>query len=591
MKSLKSLLPYFAKYKWKTLAGVLFILLANLFKTYNPVVVRNAINELVHELGVSDGINLSVFSTVILQFVGIYFLVAIFEGLFTFFMRQTIIVVSRNIEYDLKNKLYNHYQYLDQAFFRKNNTGDLMNRITEDISRVRMFIGPSIMYSLNLFIMFVFCATNMIRVNWQLALFVLIPMPILSYTIFKLNSKINKTSEELQSKLSNLTTLTQETYSGIRVIQSYVQEKAMSLFFKKASEDYKTESLKLAKIEAFYFPFIMFLVGLCLVIIVLVGGFLNINGKISIGNIAEFMLYLNMLTFPMSALGWAVALTQQASVSMRRINEFLDLKPTVINEEGEVGKVAGKIIFDEVTFEYPDSGIVALKNISFTIQKGQQVAIIGKTGSGKTTILDLCMRMYDVSKGEIRIDDKPIKDWNTKSLRNSFGYVTQDVFLFSDSIENNIKFGEKGNSGLSLEELAAIAAVESEIEKFALKYDTIVGERGVTLSGGQKQRISIARALASIPDVLLFDDCLSAVDAQTEKKIEENLRKVAEHKTSIIVTHRIFSQFNFDLILVMDKGEIIERGTHENLMQLKGLYYTLYHQQKTEKDKVENVLS
>lgn len=591
MKSLKTLLPYFAKYKWKTLAGFLFILLANLFKTYNPVVVRDAINELTHQLGISTTVDMNALAVVILRFVGIYFMVAIFEGLFTFFMRQTIIVVSRDIEYDLKNKLYNHYQYLDQAFFRKNNTGDLMNRITEDISRVRMFIGPSIMYTLNLVIMFVFCATNMIRVNWEMALYVLIPMPILSFTIYKLNSKINKTSERLQSKLSDLTTVTQETYSGIRVIQSYVQEKAMSLFFKDASEEYKKESLKLAKIEAFYFPFIMFLVGFCLVIIVLVGGFLNINGKISVGNIAEFMLYLNMLTFPISALGWAVALTQQAAVSMRRINEFLDLKPTVFNDSDDKKKVEGKIEFQDVTFEYPDSGIVALKNINFSISKGQQVAIIGKTGSGKTTILDLCLRMYDVSRGQINIDDKPIKEWDTKTLRNSFGYVTQDVFLFSDSIENNIRFGAKGNTTLTSKELAKVAAVDLEIEKFSAKYDTIVGERGVTLSGGQKQRISIARALASNPDLLLFDDCLSAVDAQTEKEIEENLRTVAQGKTSIIVTHRIFSQFNFDLILVMDKGEIVERGTHEDLMQLKGLYYTLYHQQKTEKDKVENVLS
>jgi ATP-binding cassette subfamily B multidrug efflux pump len=431
----------------------------------------------------------------ILKFSAIYFAVALVEGVFTFFMRQTIIVVSRNIEYDLKNKLYNHYQYLDQAFFRRHNTGDLMNRITEDVSRVRMFVGPSVMYTVNLAMMFIFCSYNMFRVSWELSLCVLIPMPILSFTIFKLNRKINKTSEILQAKLSDLTTMAQESYSGIRVIKSYVQEKAMGQFFENESDDYKKQALYLAKIEAFYFPFILFLVGMCLLIIVFVGGYLQMQGKISTGNIAEFLLYLNMLTFPMSALGWAVALTQQAAVSMRRINEFLDEKPSVINTDGHQAKLQGDIKFENTTFEYPDSGIQALHGIDLHIKAGQKVAIVGKTGSGKTTLFDLIMRMYDTSSGKIKIDEIDVKEWKTDALREQIAYVPQDVFLFSDTIENNILFGNATENDAAAN-LATSAAIHDEISQFDLGYQTLVGERGVTLSGGQKQRISIARALA-----------------------------------------------------------------------------------------------
>jgi ATP-binding cassette subfamily B multidrug efflux pump len=439
LKSLRTLLPYFSNYKLKTALGILFIVLANLFKTYNPVVVRDAINQLVAQL--EQPTDATSVTKIVLSFSLVFFVVAILEGIFTFFMRQTIIVVSRFIEKDMKAKLFDHYQYLDQAFFRRNNTGDLMNRVTEDIARVRMFIGPSIMYSLNLLVMFIFCTVNMVRVNWQLALFVLIPMPILSYTIYRLNSSINKTSEELQAKLSDLTTMAQESFSGIRVIQAYVQEKMMARFFEDASEEYKTESLKLARIEAFYFPLIMFLVGFCLLIIILVGGYFNINGKISIGNIAEFMLYLNMLTFPMSALGWAVALTQQAAVSMRRINTFMEEQPSVLNQEAPGFTLNGDIEFKDVTFIYPDSGIKAIGHLNMHIKAGQRVAIIGKTGSGKSTIADLCMRMYDVTEGQVMIDGKPIQQINTASLRQSVGYVPQDVFLFSDTISSNLLFG------------------------------------------------------------------------------------------------------------------------------------------------------
>lgn len=578
MKSLRTLLPYFSNYKLKTALGILFIVLANLFKTYNPVVVRDAINQLVEQL--EQPTDATSVTKIVLSFSLVFFVVAILEGIFTFFMRQTIIVVSRYIEKDMKAKLFDHYQYLDQAFFRRNNTGDLMNRVTEDIARVRMFIGPSIMYSLNLLVMFVFCTVNMVRVNWQLALFVLIPMPILSYTIYRLNSSINKTSEELQAKLSDLTTMAQESFSGIRVIQAYVQEKMMARFFEDASEEYKTESLKLARIEAFYFPLIMFLVGFCLLIIILVGGYFNINGKISIGNIAEFMLYLNMLTFPMSALGWAVALTQQAAVSMRRINAFMGEQSSVLNHDAPAFTLNGDIEFRDVTFVYPDSGIKAISHLNMHIKAGQRVAIIGKTGSGKSTIADLCMRMYDVTEGQVLIDGKPIQQVNTASLRQSVGYVPQDVFLFSDTISSNLLFGNNTENRAPV--LAKQVAINEEIEKFPEAYDTMVGERGVMLSGGQKQRISIARALSGNPKMLILDDCLSAVDARTEKIIEHNLLDEMKARTTIVITHRVFSSISFDNIFVLDGGVLIEQGTHEELMQRNGFYSHLYIQQTAE---------
>lgn len=540
--------------------------------------VRDAINKLVAHLEhPTDATSLT---EIVVAFSIVFFVVAILEGIFTFFMRQTIIVVSRFIEKDMKAKLFDHYQYLDQAFFRRNNTGDLMNRVTEDIARVRMFIGPSIMYSLNLLVMFIFCTVNMVRVNWQLALFVLIPMPILSYTIYRLNSSINKTSEELQAKLSDLTTMAQESFSGIRVIQAYVQEKMMARFFEDASEEYKTESLKLARIEAFYFPLIMFLVGFCLLIIILVGGYFNINGKISIGNIAEFMLYLNMLTFPMSALGWAVALTQQAAVSMRRINAFMEEQPSVLNQDAPAFTLNGDIEFRDVTFVYPDSGIKAISHLNLHIKAGQRVAIIGKTGSGKSTIADLCMRMYDVTEGQVLVDGKPIQQVNTASLRQSVGYVPQDVFLFSDTISSNLLFGNNTDNQAPV--LAKQVAINDEIEKFPESYSTMVGERGVMLSGGQKQRISIARALSGNPKMLILDDCLSAVDARTEKIIEHNLLDAMKARTTIVITHRVFSSISFDTIFVLDAGVLIEQGTHNELMQRNGFYSHLYNQQTAE---------
>jgi ATP-binding cassette subfamily B multidrug efflux pump len=585
MKHLFTLNKYFAQHKWRVLSGFLFIILANLFKTYNPSVVRNAVNSVVENVcHVQSAVNgkdylMAQLSITLLIFLATYIIVALLEGFFTFMMRQTIIVVSRLIEYDMKNDMYAHYQKLDLAFYRKNNTGDLMNRITEDVSRVRMFVGPSLMYSANLVCMFVLCTVAMIRVNWQLALFVLIPMPFLSLLIYMLNTRINKGSEQLQAKLSDITTNAQESYSGIRVIQAYVQEKAMLGFFEKESDEYKELSMKLAKIESLYFPLITLLVGLSMSIIVYVGGIYVGNGKVTMGNIAEFIMYLNMLTFPVSALGWAVSLTQRAAVSMERINQFMDVQPTVLNDDGSKAVVKGNIEFKNVDFVYADTGIHAIRDVSFKIPAGQRWAIVGKTGSGKTTLADLCIRMYDATKGEIKIDGINIREWNTGQLRNQIGFVPQDIFLFSESIQENVNFG----ATTSTLERAAIyadhASIHEEIKQFPQGYETVVGERGVTLSGGQKQRISIARALAKEPNILILDDCLSAVDAATEKQIEKNLNTVLAGKTSLIITHRIFSLMYFDNILVLDNGAIAESGKHERLVAAGGIYAELYEKQ------------
>ncbi len=592
MKHLLTLNKYFGHYKLRVFGGILFVILSNAFRTYNPRIVGEAIDSVAGFLkqaqlpggdAISGALDTGLGKQLFIFFC-IYMGVALMEGLFTFLMRQTIIVVSRLIEFDLKNDVYQHYQQLDTAFYKRNNTGDLMNRITEDVSRVRMYVGPAIMYSVNLFFTITFAVVAMLSINPKLTLYVLIPLPVLSFIIYYVNKLIEKVSTEIQAKLSDLTTQAQENYSGIRVVQAYNREENMSQHFEAESNLYKAKSLHLAKIDAIYFPAMNFLIGLSLIATIYFGGIEVGAGKLTPGNIAEFLIYMNMLMWPVSSLGWVASLIQRASASMKRINEFLKQQPTIQNNNTAIEKLQGNITFNNVNFVYPDTGIKALKNVTFNIPKGQRWAIIGRTGSGKTTIAELLMRMYDVTDGTIKIDNKNLHDWNLGSLRHQIGYVPQDVFLFSDTVSENIAFGVKEMQQSEVEKFARYASVDNEIEHFQHGYQTMIGERGVTLSGGQKQRISIARALIKQPNMLILDDCLSAVDAATEKAIQQQLDEVLRGKTAIIITHRIFALIQFDNILVLDDGTIAEQGTHDELMKRKGIYAGLYaHQMEEER--------
>lgn len=512
---------------------------------------------------------------------------ALLRGFFLFLMRQTIIVMSRHIEYDQKNEVYKHYQQLDTAFYKTHSTGDLMNRIAEDVSRVRMFTGPAIMYLANLVAIISLSVFFMLKRDAELTLYALAPLPILAITIYFVNNTINKKSEQIQQSLSDLTTNAQESYSGIRVIKSFVQEKAMLGFFAKNSEEYKKNAIGLAKVEAVYFPSITFLIGLSTLLTIMIGGLHHIANpdKTNLATIVEFVMYVNMLTFPVSAIGLTASMIQRAAASQKRINEFLDTTPTIQNPPGAIKEpLQGNIGFENVNFIYPHTGIHALKNFNLQIKKGEKVAIVGRTGSGKSTVAQLLLRMYDVSSGKIELDKKDIQKLDLASLREQISYVPQDVFLFSETVENNIGFGLGKTDRTAIERAARQASVDKEIGGFTQQYDTLIGERGVTLSGGQKQRISIARALIKNPNLVIFDDCLSAVDARTEKEIIGNLNEYLQDKTAIIITHRIFSLFSFDKIVVLENGEIVEQGTHQQLMGMNGYYSGLYaRQQEQEK--------
>jgi len=511
------------------------------------------------------------------------FVLAIISGFFMFLMRQTIIVMSRHIEFDQKNEIYNHYQNLDFTFYKKNTTGDLMNRISEDVSRVRMYTGPALMYFINLAAVIGFSIYFMLQSDVRLTLYALLPLPLLAITIYYVNAIINKKSEKIQQILSNLTANAQESYSGIRVIKSFVQEADMISFFKKNSEQYRESALSLAKTDSIYFPTMGLMIGMSTLITILIGSLdvvHHVEGA-SVGKIAEFVLYIQMLTFPVSAIGWTASMTQRAAASQKRINEFLET-PSSISDSLEVKdySLKGNIKFKQLNFTYKNTGIHAVQDFSLEIKKGQKIAIIGKTGSGKTTIAQLLLRMYDADNGSLKFDDTDIQQIRLKSLRSQISYVPQDNFLFSDTIENNIKFGKPGASFIEVENAAKAAGIFNEIMKFENGFQTIVGERGITLSGGQKQRISIARALIKKPEIVIFDDCLSAVDARTEKQILENLNDALAEKTAIIITHRIFSLFRFDKIIVMDHGKIAESGTHQDLLLKNGLYAEMYKKQQ-----------
>ncbi len=515
------------------------------------------------------------------------FVIAIISGFFMFLMRQTIIVMSRHVEYDQKNEIFSHYQKLDTNFYKTHSTGDLMNRIADDVSKVRMYTGPAIMYFINLAAVLGFSVYFMAKASPKLTLVALAPLPILAIAIYLVNTIINKKSERIQSLLSDLTANAQESYSGIRVIKSFVQEKAMMGFFRRNSDSYKDNALSLAKTEAIYFPSMALLIGLSTLITIMVGSLdvvNNVEGA-SVGRIAEFVMYIQMLTFPVSAIGWTASMTQRAATSQRRINEFLHTEPTMKNEEDALKpSLGGNVSLVNVDFVYPHTGIRALKDFSLQINKGEKIAIVGRTGSGKSTIAQLLLHMYEPQKGVVNFDGIPINKIDINSLRTQISYVPQDVFLFSETVSNNIRFGLDNATEGAVVEAAKQASIHNEIEKFQHGYKTMIGERGVTLSGGQKQRISIARALLKDPKIVIFDDCLSAVDARTEKEIIGNLYRFLEDKTALIITHRIFSMFEFDKIIVLDEGKIVEQGRHDELLTQNGYYAEMYNRQQ-EQDK------
>ncbi|MHB8207882.1 ABC transporter ATP-binding protein [Mucilaginibacter sp.] len=592
MKHLAYLNKFLLKYRWRLIPGILFVVISNIFSVLLAPVVRMAFDMVADNISIYELFNgfnrqaiiYKIFGSGLLLFGLVVLGLSLVRGLFLFFMRQTIILMSRHIEYDLKNEIYAHYQVLSLAFYRRHNTGDLMNRVTEDVSRVRMYLGPGIMYSLNTIILFVMVIYLMLTVNTRLAIFSILPLPILVLIIFYINNVINFRSEKIQERLSILSSFVQENFSGIRVIKSYVRENYVRKNFAVESEHYKEHSMALVKVQALFYPTMLLLVGISNVIIIYVGGVEVMKGNISAGNVAEFIVYLNMLTFPVMSLGWVTSLIQRASASQKRINEFLHEQPEIVSPKVSKEKISGKITFDNVSFIYPDTGIQALKSVSFTINPGEMVAIIGRTGSGKSTIANLLMRMYDTTGGEVLIDDKSLLQYNLEGYRSQIGFVPQEVFLFSDTIANNIAFSADVLNMPVVEQAAKDAAVYKNIMELEKGFETLIGERGVTLSGGQKQRVSIARAIVKHPQILVFDDCLSAVDTRTEEEILNNLGNVMKDKTSIIIAHRISTIKNADKILVMDSGQIIEQGNHEYLMQQKGIYFELYEKQLLEEE-------
>ena len=590
MKELAYLNKFFYKYRWRLLPGVLFVIISNLFAVLPAQVIRIAfdlVNENIALFRLFNGFNRQeliskIFGQSLLFFGVIVLILALIRGLFLFFMRQTIILMSRHIEYDLKNEIYLHYQKLSMAFYRRNNTGDLMNRVTEDVSRVRMYLGPGIMYTINTIVLFILVIVSMFNVNTRLTVFSLLPLPILAITIYYVHSMINHRSEKIQEQLSSLSSFVQETFSGIRVIKAYVREDDIRRKFNVESENYKSHSMSLVQIQALFYPIMLLLVGLSTIITVYIGGVEVINGNISSGNIAEFIVYVNQLTFPVMSLGWVTSLIQRAAASQKRINEFLNTNPEINSVSGEKTDLQGNVTFKNVSFKYPDTGIQAIKNISFEVKNGEFLAIIGRTGSGKSTIANLLMRMYDADNGQILLDGKPIGRLDIQHFRQQIGFVPQEVFLFSETIYNNIAFGMTEAQPGKVEMAAKNAAVFENIMEFDKGFQTLIGERGITLSGGQKQRLSIARAIIKEPQILIFDDCLSAVDTRTEEEILGNLSNLMKNKTSILIAHRVSTIKNADRILVMDSGEIIEQGTHDELMALKGSYYDLFEKQLLE---------
>ena len=602
MKELKYLNKYLFKYKWHLILGTVFVIISNIFQIVPGPLVRLAIDLVVDNIRLYQGFSgtelqadfFKVFAFGILVYAGLILLMALLRGIFLYFMRQTLIVMSRLIEFDLKNEIFQHYQVLPISFYRRNNTGDLMNRISEDVGRVRMYLGPAIMYGLTLATLFLMLIPFMFDISAKLTWYALSPLPLLSLSIFLVNNKVERRAEQIQESQSKLSTFVQEAFSGIRVLKSFNRENESTGRFDIETEHYRKQSLRLTKVQSLFFPLIMGLIGLSTILTVYAGSAEVINGNLTFGNIAEFIIYVNLLTWPVTSLGWTTSLVQRAEVSQKRINEFLRTETTIISEKNLVSDIKGKVEFRNVSFVYPDTGIKAMRDISFTIEPGESLAIIGTTGSGKSTISNLISRLYDVREGEILIDDIPITHYDLHSLRSQIGYVPQDVFLFSDSIFNNIGFGIKNPDESKVLQAARDADVYENIMRFPQGFNTRVGERGITLSGGQKQRVSIARAIVREPKILMLDDALSAVDTKTENNILNSMKRIMEGRTTIIISHRVSSAKLANKIIVLIDGAIAEVGTHESLLMEDGLYKDLFEKQgqldnATKESESENV--
>ena len=582
MKALRYLNKFFFKYKYRLIIGVICTIVARILSLFTPRLIGKSL-DVVEKYIEGDITDIGIVKEKLLINVLLILGAVLLAGFFTFLMRQTIIVMSRLIEFDLKNEIFAQYERLSLNFYKKNRTGDLMNRISEDVSKVRMYFGPAIMYTINMITLFVIVISYMVQIDSTLTLYTLLPLPILSISIYILSRVINNRSRIVQEYLSKLTTFTQEFFSGINVIKAYSIEKYSFKDFDELANESKEKNISLYKAQALFFPLMVLLIGASNILVIYIGGMRYISGQIeSFGVIAEFIIYVNMLTWPVAVVGWVTSIVQQAEASQKRINEFLKVEPEVQNFIDKPTTIRGKIEFKNVSFTYDDTNITALKNISFAIEKGKTLAILGKTGSGKSTIASIIARLYDVEDGEVLIDDKQIKTINLTSLRESIGFVPQEAFLFSDTIKNNIKFGNEEAKEEIIKNAAKNAHIHYNIEGFTKSYDTFIGERGVTLSGGQKQRVSIARALIKEPQILVFDDCLSAVDTETEEIILNNLNEVSKDKTTIIISHRVSSTKNADFIIVLDEGEIVQKGTYDELSNQKGFYQNLYNQQFTE---------
>ena len=585
MKALLHLNKYFWNYRYRLILGLIFILISNIFGLYPPIYIGevfNIISDAFNETPYSDNQVQSLIKNQLTYYVFLVLAFAMCKGLFMFFMRQTIIVMSRMIEYDLKNEIYNHYQKLSLSFYKRNKTGDLMNRITEDVSRVRMFLGPAILYSTNLIISIALIIPKMASISPKLTIFSLSPLPILVIAIYKVSSVMNIKSEIVQKQLSKLSSISQETFSGIRVIKSFTQEDFVQNQFMDAAQDYKQKNLDLVRVNALFFPLMILLIGLSTLFTIYIGGLEAMAGHIQVGDIATFVIYVNMLTWPVASLGWVTSIVQRSAASQKRINEFLQEEPEIKNPISESSKIFGDIKFDKVSFTYKETGIQAIKNISFTVKEGEAIGIIGSIGSGKSTIAELLCRISDVNSGTISIGGENIKHINLYDLRSAIGYVPQESFLFSDSIYNNIAFGKQECNEDEIIDAAKKAVIYNNIKQFKNQFKTIIGERGVTLSGGQKQRLSIARALIRKPKIMLLDDCLSAVDTKTEELILDNIKEQSQNNTCIIISHRISSIKHANQIILLNEGEIIEQGDHNTLVKKNGEYSKIFKKQLIE---------